>query len=245
MHDVFDCIRERHSARVAFDPERRIAAGDLRRILEAVRWAPTAHNMQNFEVIVVDDRACLEAIGAIRSVPSTDFLRENYAQLSFSREELVERRTGVLAEMFPPAWRTPFADPATAVDAEHASLRRSLHGCPTLLLVVYDVRKRAPASEGDVLGIMSLGCVMQNLWLATEALDIGMQVLSAVSGEAVEDRLHRLLHIPSWLKIGFACRLGYASSGERADYLRVRREITDFTHHDRYGKPLDFSRSSS
>ncbi len=27
------------------------------------RWAPTAHNMQNFEVIVVDDNEVLEIIG--------------------------------------------------------------------------------------------------------------------------------------------------------------------------------------
>ena len=30
-------------------------------------------------------------------------------------------------------------------------------------------RKRAPASEGDALGIMSLGCVMQNMWLMAES----------------------------------------------------------------------------
>ena len=32
-----------------------------------------------------------------------------------------------------------------------------------MFVVVYNPRKRAPASEGDVLGMMSLGCVMENM----------------------------------------------------------------------------------
>jgi hypothetical protein len=30
---------------------------------------------------------------------------------------------------------------------------------------VYDNRKRAPASEGDALGLISLGCVLENMRL--------------------------------------------------------------------------------
>jgi hypothetical protein len=32
-----------------------------------------------------------------------------------------------------------------------------------LLVILFDPSKRAPASEGDVLGMMSLGCVMENM----------------------------------------------------------------------------------
>ena len=48
-----------------FDLERPIAKEQLADILEAARWSPTAHNMQNFEIIVVDDRKILEAIWSI------------------------------------------------------------------------------------------------------------------------------------------------------------------------------------
>ena len=56
--------------------------------MEAGRWTPTAHNMQNFEVVVVDDKEVLEIIGNVKSRISEVFLRENYEQLSFSKEEL-------------------------------------------------------------------------------------------------------------------------------------------------------------
>ena len=56
MKDILKLIQERQSARGFFDPKRPITKEDLRQILEVVRWTPTAHNMQNFEFLVVDDR---------------------------------------------------------------------------------------------------------------------------------------------------------------------------------------------
>jgi len=98
-----------HSERVPFDPQRHPGEHDLSAILEAARWAPTAHNMQNFEIIVDDDKATLAAIGRVRGRTSEDFIRENYAQPSFSEEELIRKGTGLLATMFPPSWRDPIA----------------------------------------------------------------------------------------------------------------------------------------
>ena len=72
-------------------------------------------------------------------------------------------------------------------------LANSFRGSPALLLVFYDPRKRAPASGGDVFGFMSLGCLMENLWLAAEALGISMQILSLSATASVEKELKPLL----------------------------------------------------
>jgi nitroreductase len=56
MRDLFDIMWQRHTCRSAFDPRRAISEPDLLLILDAARWAPTAHNMQNFEIIAVDDK---------------------------------------------------------------------------------------------------------------------------------------------------------------------------------------------
>ena len=121
------------------------------------RWAPTAHNMQNFDVIVVDDKEVLEIIGNVKSRISEVFLRENYEQLSFSKEELLKKKTGILGAMFPPAWVDPSKMAEAARESAPMPLTQSISGSPCLLIVVYDPKKRAPASEGDVLGFMSLG----------------------------------------------------------------------------------------
>jgi hypothetical protein len=48
--------------------------------------------MQNFEIIVVDNKKLLESIGNIKRSISETFIRENYQQLSFSEEELFRKK---------------------------------------------------------------------------------------------------------------------------------------------------------
>jgi nitroreductase len=60
MSEIFRVIKERQSSRVPFDPNRPVSKENLKQILEAARWTPTGHNMQNYEIIMIDDKAMLE-----------------------------------------------------------------------------------------------------------------------------------------------------------------------------------------
>jgi nitroreductase len=231
--DILKIIQERRSARVPFDRERPVPAEHLRAILDAARWTPTAHNMQNFEIVVVDDRKLLDAIANIRSQTSEIFIRENYEQLSFSDEELRRRKVGLHGQMFPPSWRMPSLTAPFDEAHPHSILGEAARASAALLVVLYDPRRRAPASEGDVLGMMSLGCLLENMWLVASSLGIGFQVQSAMSGPDVEAEVKKLLGIPDPLRIGFACRIGYPLV--EPEYLRVRRDLEDFVHRNQYG----------
>jgi nitroreductase len=233
MNEVHRVIQERQSARVPFDPNRKVTKEDLQKILDAGRWAPTAHNMQNFSIVVVDDREVLEIIGNVKSRISEEFLRENYEQLSFSKEELLEKKTGILGAMFPPSWVDPSKMDEVANESAPMPLTQSIRGSPCLLIVIYDPKKRAPASEGDVLGFMSLGCVMENIWLMAHSLGISLQILSAFAAPPVEKQVKQILGIPEQLKIAYTCRLGYPTGSTK--YLRVRRDIDEFAHYNKFG----------
>jgi nitroreductase len=236
MPGLLKVIRDRHSTRGSFDPSRPIAMPDVKKILEAARWAPTPNNMQNFEIIVVDGKEQIEAIGKIPAEMSEYFLRENYAQLSFSEDELRIKKVGMLASVFPKAWTNPEAwSPDSDYRSQLTFLGRSVVETPLLLVVLYDGGKRAPGSEGDLLGHMGLGCVMENMWLMGESLGIGFHVLTVFSDGPVEKQVKSVLHIPPDMKIGFACTLGYPTDPP-ANYPRVRRTIEDFVHHNQFGK---------
>jgi nitroreductase len=231
--DILKIIQDRQSARVPFDRNRPVPAGHMKQILEAARWTPTAHNMQNFEIVVVDDRKLLDTIAEIRGETSETFVRENYEQLSFSEEELRRKKVGLLGLMFPKSWRTLGVEPHLDEAHAHSILGEPIRSSAALLIVLYDPRRRAPASEGDVLGMMSLGCLMQNMWLVASSLGLGFQVQSVFSGPEVEREVKKLLRVPEPLKIGFATRLGYPL--KEPMYLRVRRDIEDFAHRNRFG----------
>lgn len=231
---ILKLIQERKSTRTPFDPDRKISTNDLAAIIEAARWSPTAHNMQNFDIVVVDDPKLLKPMGEIKSRISEEFLRENYKQLSFSRREFLHKKVGILGSNFPPSWRDPAMMHEIATHATPTPLSESMQGAPVLLVVVYDPRKRAPASKGDFLGVISLGCVMENMWLVAQSLGVSFQVLSVFGGGQVEAKVKRILSIPKPLKIAYAIRLGYTPAGERAENLRVRRDPKVMAHYNSF-----------
>lgn len=228
MKSALDAIRDRHSARAPFDPQRRITSEELASLLDAARWAPTAHNMQNFEIVAIDDPDQLGALGTIETHVTDAFLAENRTHVVSSIEELRARGYGLLASTFPPKW----LDPTTrAADLPPGRLANVLRGAPLVLLVLFDARERAPGSDRD--GLLSLGCVLENLWLAADALGLAAQMISSVANEATAASIRRVLGIPDHLAIAYALRIGMPLAPTPTP--RIRREIPAFVHHNRYG----------
>ena len=117
-------------------------------------------------------------------------------------------------------------------------MARQIVSCSALLFVLYDPRRRAPASENDFLGAVSLGCAMENMWLVADSLGIGVHIVSSLSESSVEKSIMEMLNVPDNFVIGFTMRLGYPVG--QAKYLRVRRDLEDFTHRNGFGnKGLD------
>ncbi len=196
--------------------------------------------MQNFKILVINDKELLEKIGNIKSQISEEFIRENYQQLSFSEEELLQKKVGILGAMFPPSWRDPAKLDEAIRESAPSFLKETIKDSPVVLIVIYDSRKRAPASEGDVLGIMNLGCIMENMWLMAQSLGVSFQIMSVfssncISANDVEKEIKRILNISKYMKIAFALRLGYPISAP-AKYPRVRRDVEAFTNYNSFGK---------
>jgi nitroreductase len=234
MDDILKIIRSRHSTRGAFDLTRPITKEVQNLILEGAQWAPTPTNMQNFDIVVVDAKEQLDAIGKVPADMSEQFLRETYAQLSSSDTDLREKKTGMLASSFPPAWTNPEAwDPESDYRSQLTFLDRAIGESPLLMFVLHDATKRAPGSEGDPVGLISLGCVLENMWLVCESLQLGLHVLTVVSDGPVEHELKDVLHVPANMKIAFACSIGYAAD-PLASYTRVRRDLNDFVHYNKF-----------
>ena len=229
MQELMQLIENRQSARGLFDPERAIPAEDIVKILEAARWTPTAHNMQNFQIVVVDDKQLLNAISEIKIPVDPTFIRENYPQLSFTEDELRRKKTGIMGTTFPKSWQTP--DPSLE-DIENedrgAYMARQIVSCSAILFVLYDPSRRAPASEGDFLGIIGLGCAMENMWLMANSLGIGVHIVSSLAVKKVAAEIAKLLNVPDKLRLAFSMRLGYPVTP--VHYLRVRRDREDFVH---------------
>jgi nitroreductase len=191
--------------------------------------------MQNFAIIVVDDEERLRSIANIPAEMSETYLRETYEHVSFSEAELLHRKIGTLANIYPRAWTDPEAwNPESDARSQRTQLGNAVLEPQVLLVVLHDSSLHSPDSKGDALGLMGLGCVLENMWLMSESEGLGMHVLTVFRNGPVEQQVQRVLHIPPAMKIAFACSLGYAVSPAEP-YLRVRRELEDFVHHNQFG----------
>ena len=185
--------------------------------------------MQNFEIVVVDDKQLLAAIGEIKIPVDPTFIKENYPQLSFTEDELRRRKTGIMGTMFPNSWQTPDPDLEEIKKEDRAAyMATQIVSSSAVLFVLYDPSRRAPASEGDFLGIISLGCAMENMWLMANSLKIGVHIVSSLSGKKVATEIAKLLDLPEKFSIAFSMRLGYPVAP--VHYLLVRRDRDDFVH---------------
>ena len=234
-HALLTLIQKRHSTRGPFNPDRAVTTQQVKLILEAARWAPTPDNMQNFSIVVVDDKERLAAIANIPAEMSETYLRETYAHVSFTEAELAHNKKGTLANIYPRAWTDPEAwNPESDARSQLTQLGKAVLQPQVLLLVLHDSGLHSPDSKGDAIGLMGLGCVMENMWLMSESEGLGMHVLTVFRNGAVERQVQQELQIPAPMKIAFACSLGYPASTP-IPYLRVRRDLEDFVHHNQYG----------
>lgn len=226
-------MHERHSTR-SFDGDRKIEPGVMQDIYEAARWAPTGHNMQNFQLLVVDDGQLLERIGRIKVQFSPEFIKWNAGIVSHSEEELKQKKVGMLASGFPPSWYTKEAiegkaDPATL----KGSVARIMADAPVLMLVLLRADAGGMNPNGSPNDIMSIGCMVENVWLIAQAKGLGMRIASPIA--AVEGQLREILGFPSEMKVATCCCLGYPAPGAPRE-PRVRRDIDDFVFLNGYAK---------
>jgi len=86
---IHDLLTQRWSPR-AIDPERPVAAADLRALLEAVRWAPSTFNEQPWRYLVFDGSEP-ESLERARTCP---VLLLSVARETFSRNDKPNRLAG-------------------------------------------------------------------------------------------------------------------------------------------------------
>lgn len=231
--ELLQLIKERKSTR-AFDSSRVIEPDVLRNILEAAAHAPTGHNMQNFQIVVINDKQVLSALGELEISFTPAFIQWNYHEVSFSEDELKKKKTGMLASQFPPSWFTPEVregkiDPNQLKGKLNDILGRST----TVMLLLFDPKRGGMNPSGEPNDIMSLGFMLENVWLMAHAQGVGVRIVSAFASESVESEVKKILGIPSPLKIAIGCCLGYPAD-EDADNLRVCRDVEDFVFFNRY-----------
>ncbi len=251
--DTFDAISGFKMYRGRLDG-RKLEEDHLHRIIGAARWAPSGHNSQPWEFVVVDDPELIQRIAVITTEIHDEFLangphlvqwaKNYYPWLRWSREEMESRGDGAYVKGYDRGKWEQLASLTdekaihewmTAMFGSRGRPSPVISTAPCLIFTLLDTERRIPDYSADMLALTSAGAAMQNLRLAAYELDIAVHE-QAMLYDLPETReaMCELLEIPGHCKIVGGMRLGYRAKRSKLSSSHVRRPVTEIMHCNGY-----------
>jgi nitroreductase len=230
--DLLDAIRRRRTTNGPLLPDP-VSEEHQRLLMEVAGRAPSQLNSQPWRFVIVERRETIEAIADISGESMTEamsngtFFERYKPYFRFSKAEMELQRSGMLFDRLPAPLR-PFTGQVFTSRGQKlmnamrvpqtlgAENRRLVAGAPLLLAVLLDRAEYRPGELSSFYSVFSMGAAMENIWLTTTELGMGIQFVSfpmEVPGQW--GRIERLLQVPDDLELMAVYRLGYLPDEER------------------------------
>jgi nitroreductase len=243
--DLFEAIRKRHTTNGAF-ADRPVDPQHKRQILELAARAPSHFNSQPWRFVVVEDLERRQALAEIAGGSMRQLMEEGRFWMQYrkffrlSAEEAEATKDGIHFDTMPAVLK-PFAKYLfTDRGAQMMNTfqvprvlgndaRKLVAGSPMLLGLALSRELYRPGELTGLYTLISLGAVVQTIWLAATALGMGMQFVS--TPQEIPERwalVSALLGVPDAFELMLLLRLGYEEEA-------VRRPTIDWTSPQRKG----------
>jgi len=241
--EFLDVVRRRKTTNGPFRPDP-VSEEHQRLLMEVAGRAPSQLNSQPWRFVVVDDRSVIDQVADISGESMTTamsngtFFERYKPYFRFSAEEMAEKRSGMLFDKLPALLR-PFTKQVFTPRGQQmmnrlrvpqtlgAENRKLVAGSPLLLAVLLDRGEYRPGELSAFYSVFSMGAAMENVWLTTVELGMGIQFVSfPMEVEGQWDRLAALFAVPEDLELMAVYRLGYLPE-------TAQRPAIDWSSHER------------
>ncbi|MGV9193623.1 nitroreductase family protein [Microbacterium sp. MC2] len=230
--EFLDVIRRRKTTNGPFLPDP-VSVEHQQLLLEAAGRAPSQLNSQPWRFVVIENRDTIETIARISGESMTEvmsngtFFERYKPYFRFSEAEMERTRSGMLFDKLPAPLR-PFTSQvftkrgqslmnALGVPKTLGSENRKLvAGSPLLLGVMLDRSEYRPGEPSSFYSVFSMGAAMENVWLTTVELGMGIQFISfPMEAPGRWQEIVDLLRVPDDLELMAVYRLGYLPPEQR------------------------------
>lgn len=224
--ELLDAIRKRRTTNGAFKAEA-VSLEHQRLIVEVAARAPSHFNSQPWRYILIDDAMIRQQIAAIAGRTMTQligegtFFKRYRKYFRFSRQEMDEKRDGIFIDQMPTALRPfikqVFSDTGISLMNKLGvpktlgeDNRKLVESSPLILAALLDKSEYLPQQLSGFYCLLSLGMTIENIWLLTTELGMGIQFISTPMEipEAWQE-LKTILEVPDHLELMALYRLGY------------------------------------
>jgi nitroreductase len=256
--ELFEAVQRRRTTNGPFlsDP---VSREHQRLLVEAASRAPSHFNSQPWRFVLVDDSEKIERVAAVSRdsmrelMEEGTFWRRYRRYFRFSKAEMDRTRTGMYFDRMPAVVR-PFADQIFTDRGQQLMRRlgvpktlaednyRLVAGSPLLLAVLLDREEYKPGELSGFYSVFGMGAAVENVWLLTAELGMGIQFVSTPMEIPERWReLEGLFEVPENLALMAIYRLGYVPpepQRNRIDWTsRERRSISQFVFRNSCSQP--------
>lgn len=250
--DILQVTKERKMYRGTFQ-DRKIERETMLQIIEAARWAPSGHNSQPWQFIIVDDKKIISdlvtiAVECFNEVQKTRHDLEKLVEiwcrwLRWSDIELEAAGDGMyMNTMSQTKWKqmrnTRSTEDLRAYIIEVLSPQiraKQINGSPCVLFTLLDKEIEIPNFSQDPMALIAVGGAIQNLRLAIHALGLGAHEVSLL-WDVPETRIKikQYLDIPTHYDIVSAMRIGYPDDPTPSHTTHVRKPVDKLVHWNQF-----------
>ena len=224
--DLIDAIRNRRTTNGPFKPDP-VSKEHQHRLIEAASRAPSHFNSQPWRFILIEDPTIRQKIATIGGRTMTQlfaegrFFQRYRKYFRFSQQEMDEKQDGIYIDSMPAPLR-PFIQ---QVFSEKALGLLNMLGVPKVLgndnlklvaesplhlAVLLTKEEYVPDDLSGFYCLLSLGMAIENIWLTTTALGMGIQFVSTpMEVPEAWQEIKTLLKVPAELELMAIYRLGY------------------------------------
>ena len=227
--EFYDVVQRRQTTNGPVS-NRPVSLEHQHRLVEAAGMAPSHFNSQPWRFVLIDDPDYISTIADISAESmrhvfrAGEFFTRYRKFFRFSETEMDVRRDGILFDQLPralrPFRRLVFTDTATKVmnrlgvpDTLADANRELVDGAPLVVAALLDKEEYRPGELSGFYSVFGLGAAMENLWLTTAELGMGIQFISFPM--EVPDqwkRLVEMLEVPDDLELMALYRIGYVDA---------------------------------
>ncbi len=230
--EFFEVVKRRRTTNGPFLPDR-VSEEHQRLLVEVASMAPSHFNSQPWRFVLVEDRRLIEEVARISGESMRQLMEEGTfwkryrPYFRFSEEEMDERRDGIFIDKLPAVVRpfkgqifsntgqavmNRFGVPRTLAEDN----RKLVAGSPLLLAALLDKTEYRPGELSGFYSVFGMGAAVENVWLATTELGMGIQFVSTPM-EVPEkwEEIKDLLAVPDDLELMAVYRLGYVPEERR------------------------------
>lgn len=266
--DLLDAIRKRKTTNTPFLPEK-VSDEHKRLLIEAAARAPSHFNSQPWRFVIVEDKQRIQQIAGIAGdsmkhlMEDGSFVARYRRYFRFSEKESTTAGSGIYIDNVPavlrPMIKMVFSEQVGsllgklgAANILGGDQRKIVNGAPLLLAITLDKQEYKPGELSGLYASITLGAVIQTLWLVTTACGIGMQFISTpLEVPANKARIVELLGIPHEQDLVAIFRMGYKDPNAPRNTIdwtsNQRKPFTELVHYEKWGAavPASFASANS